>query len=866
MLVHGRFTSLALAFLVFAIAGVTRAGTISGRLIDQMGNPVRETIEVAIGPFPFNEQNGQSTRTDNGEYSFDNLNEGSYWIGTKGVSDTTWFYKCFYPGVVNPNEAQPVWVSQDGQTNQDLMLPIGGRITGSVTPADGGQFAEGEMQLSLETYGPGGMSNIDNPGNFRSDALPPGQWKVRFIPGGNDLHVPMYYGDALDFDSAPWVTINSMSVTNGISASLPPGGGISGNVTGRNGALHQSYVEIIGIAADPTQGMTMLRQVSPDDQGNYTIRGIASDVLVHFDDFSGEGYASQWYENAYDIYSATMVHVQIGQVTGGINAVLDIGATMNGTLRTPGGGIPNFQQFNLNAYQSGDTWENEYQVQLDQGGNWTLPATLPPGVFSFRYGAFQQDNQQYADTWAGGAVQPWSANWYATGLGWTVGPINLILQQGGVIQGSVRDPSGNPVQNADVRLYHGDMRLSGFGTSTDESGQFRMINLPVGDYKMSARMSTDDDPNVNSAWPAIWSGNVNDQASAHLVSVVANQQTQADLRFVRGGMLTMQVSRPGGGSYDMGRDQIAIVGIVVDANNALRWDEPSWPSDPPFISDQGMAVMLPEGEYAFVAAPISLSDEAPAVQRTFYGGSFDLAHAQRFAIRAGQRTDLQMTMVEGGHRISGEVTGQGGQRLPFNPAVFVTDEQGQMVCAFVNFMSFPQVTNYSIPGLPDGAYKLIASTTGDQGISHLVSSWYPNIADPGRDPENLNAAPQGAGTVNVAGGDVSDVTIVMQNVQNFLGVADDHAPALPTGIELTGVYPNPFNATTSITFTLPYSANATLKVYNILGGEVATVTAGHFEGGAHKVAFDGSQIASGVYLVRLEAEGVVTGMRMVLLK
>jgi hypothetical protein len=66
-------------------------------------------------------------------------------------------------------------------------------------------------------------------------------------------------------------------------------------------------------------------------------------------------------------------------------------------------------------------------------------------------------------------------------------------------------------------------------------------------------------------------------------------------------------------------------------------------------------------------------------------------------------------------------------------------------------------------------------------------------------------------------------------------------------------YPNPFNPTTTIEFALPYSGFVTLKIYNILGEEVATLVSKKLSAGKYKYDWDASSVASGVYLYRLEA-------------
>ncbi len=85
-------------------------------------------------------------------------------------------------------------------------------------------------------------------------------------------------------------------------------------------------------------------------------------------------------------------------------------------------------------------------------------------------------------------------------------------------------------------------------------------------------------------------------------------------------------------------------------------------------------------------------------------------------------------------------------------------------------------------------------------------------------------------------------------------------------------FPNPFNPTTTIRFGLPSESHVTLKVYNLLGEEVSTLVQGELKfAGYHLVAWDGTdnsgrQVASGVYLYRLRAEGLTITKKMAFLK
>lgn len=98
---------------------------------------------------------------------------------------------------------------------------------------------------------------------------------------------------------------------------------------------------------------------------------------------------------------------------------------------------------------------------------------------------------------------------------------------------------------------------------------------------------------------------------------------------------------------------------------------------------------------------------------------------------------------------------------------------------------------------------------------------------------------------------------------NSIGRGDG---TLPTTITLHNNYPNPFNPTTNISFTLPVTENVQLDVYNVLGQRVATLLNQQMTAGTHTVAFDARNLASGVYIYQLRAGSFVQNKTMMLVK
>ena len=89
---------------------------------------------------------------------------------------------------------------------------------------------------------------------------------------------------------------------------------------------------------------------------------------------------------------------------------------------------------------------------------------------------------------------------------------------------------------------------------------------------------------------------------------------------------------------------------------------------------------------------------------------------------------------------------------------------------------------------------------------------------------------------------------------------------VPTEFALFQNYPNPFNPTTKIKYSIPQESIVTIKVYDILGEEVATLLNEKQEAGTYDVDFDGRNLGSGIYLYKMEAETFSQIKKMLIIK
>jgi hypothetical protein len=97
-------------------------------------------------------------------------------------------------------------------------------------------------------------------------------------------------------------------------------------------------------------------------------------------------------------------------------------------------------------------------------------------------------------------------------------------------------------------------------------------------------------------------------------------------------------------------------------------------------------------------------------------------------------------------------------------------------------------------------------------------------------------------------------------------VNEKYTSTMPDKFRLHQNYPNPFNPTTTISFDLPEQSHVTLKVYNILGQEIATLINEVKQAGSYKETFDASSLSSGVYIYKLSAGTYTSSKKMILIK
>lgn len=145
----------------------------------------------------------------------------------------------------------------------------------------------------------------------------------------------------------------------------------------------------------------------------------------------------------------------------------------------------------------------------------------------------------------------------------------------------------------------------------------------------------------------------------------------------------------------------------------------------------------------------------------------------------------------------------------------------------------------------DITFTLVEGPTGASITEDGLFTWAPTDAEANQEDLPI--------TVKVSDGDTSTTHTSLVSTDEVVGVSGE---VMPTEYSLNQNYPNPFNPSTSIRFGIPHAADVSLKIFNILGQEVKTLLNKNLAAGFHTVNFNASDLISGMYIYRIQAQGV----------
>jgi len=408
--------------------------------------------------------------------------------------------------------------------------------------------------------------------------------------------------------------------------------------------------------------------------------------------------------------------------------------------------------------------------------------------------------------------------------------IDFTLDQGGVISGTVyTSKDSSALQGAIVKVWAATGNAIRRAI-TDEKGNYRLGGLPTGDYYVFAKAE---------GYEGEFYDDARDRASADLVHVDAGSETSG-IDFY----LDKFESRLGSISGTIIADP---AGAGQPIPEAFVLAVPVFPGQAFFdLTDRfGFYRLnaLPPGNYIVLAWALGYVGE-------FYDNVTHWSQATLVNVVANNETgDINFGLASrptGPYNISGRLRRAGSNQPVANAVVYAVTAEGQVSSTVTNADG-----SYALDELAAGTYKIMA-TTAESSSAYFGGTNFENAAsvtvDNGQNAANVDFNVAGTTDVGGLGGGV-----------------------IPAAYSLEQNFPNPFNPETTIKYQLAGKQEVSLRVFNLIGQEVATLVNAAQEAGVYRVRWNGAnqlgqRVASGIYLFRLKAGDFTMTRKMILMK
>jgi len=565
---------------------LTSGGIITGRVTDPGGNGIADVWVRALNAY-----NGEavvSVFTDgNGDYTLQRLPGGSYRIYFNTDNTSVSYVPEYYNNKQDLRSGDIIAITP-GQTisGVNAVLTAGASISGRITDAStGSPIPDIEIYaLDANGTGVGCYSYTDANGDYILKGLPAGNFKINFNSYyynlyNQGLYNDQWYDEKTTFDSADFLSLTAGQTISGIDAALTGTGGIiRGRVTEETNGW-----PVEGIRVWVMKGFGEFSQWEgrTNANGDYQVTGIPTGQYkvmfyntLNWSNLLIEVYNDKIFKGGYPM-AGDWVTVTEGQVTGGINAVLSRGGTVDGRVTdASGNGI---QGITVRLYEA-DTGDylGLTRSWTDYYGYYSIPRVRPGQLKAF-FTSVEQAGGQYKAVYYNGKNSMTSADDFTVQADDFITDINAVMTQGagGTISGYARDQNREPITNAVVVAYNpisSDSYLT--GTNTNSSGYFEIKGLIPGSYKIYS----------NSGWfifPHEWYNEKPNHAAADIVTVVEGGNTRIEIILNDSYSLTL-TSPNGGESWQVGTMQpitwtntgpVGNVKLEYSTDNGSSWTD-----------------------------------------------------------------------------------------------------------------------------------------------------------------------------------------------------------------------------------------------------------------------------------------------------
>lgn len=844
----------------------TGSGSITGTVVNNSnGQPISGAFVFAWLSNADSAGGGYSnnyawTNSDeNGNYSISELESGSYFVSAWADG--------FSGGLYSSGTPVPVF-DLTVTDNIDFLLSKTATISGTVTSTDGNPLKwvyvsafSGEKGDSSDVIFDYTNSYTDENGNYTIENIKDGNYYLNAQTYYKWNTIDEWYNESPSREGAEKVVVQNGESVSAIDFTLEiPNykGGVSGKILDKDGTgLADASVLIYNASSKDSlnNGSNYYYSYTTSDtDGNFSFSEIPDGIyFVKTYSYNNWKYSEYWYPSATTEQDATLIELKNGNQISGISIQTYqkiTTASINGKVVDLNNKPLSSAYIFLSSYQSksdsGFTSDPVWAYALtDSLGNYSIQ-NIDKGKYillAYYVNGSKNSSVWYnqSSTYEGATPVSVDENQNVTDINFVLNPKSVL----GKLTGVVKNKNGVPISGAYVTLTpyweaeNGNDKYIGqwnIYRITSDDGAFEIPDLYEGKYTVGVYADGGYVFYPDAVTPSL----------STPVSVVADETT--DLEVV------VPIKNEGIGSISgiVATDFPTLVPIdgVVTAKPLVT--VLSFPQSEIFYSSvvkNGTYQLknLPDGDYFLYAFSGQMVGE-------FYDNVYDPAFAKKVSVLGGKSvTDINFSLapcynsgekdslsVITGARVFGKVTDIDGNFLADVNLNLVSSEDKIVASSKTNAMGY-----YEISGVDNGQYTLKPAKIGMEK------------ADSKNEPLMMNKN-------NV------EQNIVLKMAGSSVKVEDKNTHRAGS-IELVGVYPNPFNPETTISFKLSKQSAVSISIFNLLGQQIRELSFSNLGSGTNQVrwngrANDGTFAASGIYLYRIAAGNKSVSGKMILSK
>ena len=618
-------------------------------------------------------------------------------------------------GVVAPRPGRLVMLSPPGAPRSALTRGpkppvIAAGLAGKVTSPAGKPLADICVWVVGNGFAVGMQTSRNGTYRISADGIPVGSYPIEFTSPCFNTNsnpflaiapgrwAPEFYQDKFSFSAANKVRLTARRVARGIDAVMQPGGEVAGVVTGSDGRRIKDACAVLTTKAGVEAG-----QAVTNSRGQYTITGLDPGryrlIAVPCGGDSAD-YAETWYPDVPAIAKARPVVVRLGHLTGGIDVVMQKLGTITGQIRLGGksgkplGGICVGSNLTTNILVGGFATSRPNGTYVMTG--------LPAGRYDVEANVGGcGNNGNYAPAYLARPVRVTDGS--------TTTGVNLYLQPGGILSGTVTDAAtGLPLGGICVSDDNGD------GAVTSSNGTYAIEQLPA---EQTTVQFGGGCGNTGSYAPQYYDGQSVAEAAETVTVTTGGTTSGIDAAMLPGATISGRVT---------GSSGRAVANVCVTPVPAPYLGTPvGFLGGEASTSSSGSysVANLGPGQYAvvFFGGCQPLGSYAAAQQ--WFDGQPTYATAGLVSVQPGQAVSGVNAVITRSGSIAGTITTAAGQPAQFACVTAISASTG--LAGGDEVLSFGG--QYTIAGLAPGRYTVGAVSCGGQNLAGSTHRGYVTV-------------------------------------------------------------------------------------------------------------------------------------------